>query len=102
MERVFGAIWAVLLVTALFAGVHYLQYANNLGVVAVITMLSLSLTLVRAFTGRLLPCFMMHLVFNGIQSLFIVFAPYIERLQHPERQSAAIVHLIESVLGHLG
>jgi len=28
---------------------------------------------VRARTGRLLPCFVIHLVFNGVQSVIIVF-----------------------------
>jgi membrane protease YdiL (CAAX protease family) len=101
VERAFGAIWAVLLVTALFAGVHYLQYSNNLGVIAVITMLSLSLTLVRAFTGRLLPCFMMHLVFNGIQAIYIIMAPYIEA--HSSRKTAAgAIQLIELFVRRLG
>jgi membrane protease YdiL (CAAX protease family) len=70
-------IWAVTIVTVLFAGVHVLQYFDNFGVVAVITMLSLSLTLLRARTRSLLPSFVLHLVFNGLQALFLVLQPFV-------------------------
>ncbi len=78
-KRTIGMVWAVVLVSTLFTFVHVFQYYNNLGVIAVISILSISLTLVRAYTGRLLPCFIMHMVFNGIQSLYIILAPYIEK-----------------------
>ncbi|HUS12926.1 MAG TPA: CPBP family intramembrane glutamic endopeptidase, partial [Pyrinomonadaceae bacterium] len=68
---------AVLLVSALFAGVHLLQYFDNFGVVAVITILSVSLTLVRARTGRLLPSFVIHLVFNTIQAAVLIVQPFV-------------------------
>ena len=74
----------------MFTGVHVVQYRNNLGVIAVISMLSVSLTLVRAFTGRLLPCFLMHLVFNGIQSIYIVLSPYLESTQHSDKAGLTI------------
>jgi membrane protease YdiL (CAAX protease family) len=77
LQRALGMIWAVLLVSALFAGVHLLQYFDNLGVVAVITLLSVSLTLVRAKTGRLLPSFVIHLVFNGIQATILIVQPFV-------------------------
>lgn len=77
LQRALGMIWAVAIVTVLFAGVHVLQYFDNFGVVAVITMLSLSLTLLRALTGRLLPPFVLHLVFNGLQALFLVVQPFV-------------------------
>lgn len=77
LQRALGMIWAVLLVSALFAGVHLLQYFDNFGVVAVITILSLSLTLVRARTGRLLPSFVIHFVFNGIQAAVLIVQPFV-------------------------
>jgi membrane protease YdiL (CAAX protease family) len=61
----------------LFAGVHVLQYYNNLGVMAVIVLLSVALTLVRARTGSLLPSYVMHLVFNGIQAIILVVQPFV-------------------------
>jgi membrane protease YdiL (CAAX protease family) len=94
LERAFGNICAVLVVAVMFAGVHVVQYRNNLGVIAVITMLSISLTLVRAFTGRLLPCFLMHLVFNGVQSIYIVLSPYLEATQHIDKAPSAAIRTI--------
>ena len=78
LQRALGMIWAVIIVSALFAFVHVFQYSNNFGVIAAISLLSLSLTVVRALTGRLLPCFVIHLIFNGLQSLYIIFEPYMK------------------------
>jgi membrane protease YdiL (CAAX protease family) len=77
IERTAGAKAAVILVTLLFAVPHVPQYWPNIGVISSITLLSVVLTLVRARTGRLLPCFVVHLVFNGIQSVIILFEPYL-------------------------
>jgi len=79
LQRVFGALWTVLIVSSLFAGVHVAQYRSNTGVIAVITLLSFALTLVRATTGKLLPSFMIHFVFNGIQSVLLVVQPFFEK-----------------------
>jgi membrane protease YdiL (CAAX protease family) len=67
-----GVVLTVVFVASLFALVHAYQYRNNLGVIGTIAILSFTLTYVRARTGRLLPCFVIHLVFNGIQSVIIV------------------------------
>jgi len=72
VRRATNTAFAVLLVSALFAFVHVQQYYNNLGVIAAITTLSLALTTVRATTGRLLPCVVIHAVFNGLQCLLLV------------------------------
>jgi hypothetical protein len=99
-QRTIGMIWAVVLVSTLFTFVHVFQYYNNLGVIAVISILSISLTLVRAYTGRLLPCFIMHMVFNGIQSIYIVLSPYIEKPSPGGEQKAqAIVYLARALYG---
>jgi hypothetical protein len=42
--------------------------------------LSIALTLVRAYTRRLLPCIIIHLVFNGIQAVLLIFEPYAQRI----------------------
>jgi uncharacterized protein len=78
-ERALGVIAAVVLVSLLFAGVHVAQYSNNIGVITVITVLSFTLTIVRAYTGSVIPSFIIHLVFNGIQSLILVLAPFIDK-----------------------
>ncbi|HEY3581131.1 MAG TPA: type II CAAX endopeptidase family protein [Pyrinomonadaceae bacterium] len=76
LEQALGRAVAIGAVSLLFAGVHVFQYQNNIAVIVVITMLSFTLTLMRAYTGKLLPSFVVHLVFNGIQSVVIVLAPF--------------------------
>jgi hypothetical protein len=99
-QRTIGAIWAIVFVSTLFTLVHVFQYYNNLGVIAVISILSISLTLVRAYTGRLLPCFVMHLVFNGIQSIFIIIEPYLPHsAPGDEQKAAALVCLVRAFHG---
>lgn len=101
-ERACGSAWAVLAVSVMFAGVHVVQYRKSLGVIAVITMLSVSLTLVRALTGRLLPCVVMHLVFNGVSSIYIVMQPYLESPQPSGKPTGVTIHVIESFISQLG
>lgn len=79
LRRLVGAGWAVSLVFLLFAVIHVPQYWPSYGVIGTILLLSFALTVIRARTGRLLPCFVIHLIFNGIQSVLIVFSPLIER-----------------------
>ena len=76
VERVLGRGVAIFSVSLLFAAVHVFQYVNNVAVITVITLLSFTLTFVRAYSGKLLPSFVIHLVFNGVQSLFIALAPF--------------------------
>lgn len=89
LQRAIGAVWAVVFVFALFALVHVPQYVTSLGAITAILILSLFLTFVRAYTGQLLPCVVIHLVFNGIQSFFIVFGPYLEKASPQQTATAA-------------
>ncbi len=100
-QKALGTRWAVAIVSAMFLAVHILQYYNNLGVLTVIMILSVALTLVRAYTGSLLPCFVIHLVFNGIQSLLLLLQPLLERYLPPTRQIEG-VQLVEGLVRHLG
>lgn len=100
-QRTMGTAWAVVLVSALFTLVHVLQYYNNLGVIAVISILSISLTLVRAYTGRLLPCFVIHMVFNGIQSIYIILMPYLEKPTTGSEHKAQALMMLTRALGGL-
>jgi membrane protease YdiL (CAAX protease family) len=86
-----SAIIAVLLVSAVFAGVHVAQYRNSLGVIAAISLLSLTLTASRAVTGRVLPGFIIHLVFNGVQSLGLVFFEKINKKPPPVAPTVALM-----------
>jgi len=79
VEKITGAVFATILVSLLFAGVHVVQYRDNIGVILVITVLSFTLTIARAVTGKLLPAFIIHLVFNGIQSVLIVLSGFIDK-----------------------
>jgi membrane protease YdiL (CAAX protease family) len=97
LRRVVGMGGAVLIVMSLFTAVHVPQYWPNFGVLSTILLLSLSLTLVRARTGRLLPCFVIHLVFNGLQSLMIVFEQYLpdlDKLLQRQGKGAALLTLL--------
>ncbi|HEV8204048.1 MAG TPA: type II CAAX endopeptidase family protein [Pyrinomonadaceae bacterium] len=77
LEKAAGVAVAIVIVSLLFAGVHVFQYRNNLAVIAVITLLSITLTVARAVTGKVLPAFIIHLVFNGIQSVLIVLGAFV-------------------------
>jgi membrane protease YdiL (CAAX protease family) len=79
LEKTVGMGVAIAFVSLLFAGVHVFQYYNNVSVILVITVLSIVLTTVRAITGKVLPSFIIHLVFNGIQSIFLVLAPFADK-----------------------
>jgi membrane protease YdiL (CAAX protease family) len=91
LQRALGMLWAVLVVSVLFTAVHVVQYYNNFGVIAVIAVFSISLTLVRALTRRLLPSYVMHLVFNGIQALFLLLQPLIEKYASEQKTAAALI-----------
>jgi membrane protease YdiL (CAAX protease family) len=101
LRRAVGVASAVALVSIMFAGVHVYQYYNNIAVIAVITLLSVTLTVVRAVTGKLLPSFMIHLIFNGIQSLILVFQPFFEKANTVVPNKLPATNLIEIVLRHL-
>jgi uncharacterized protein len=80
---------AIALVSIFFAAVHFVQYQNNLAVIGVITLVSITLTAVRAYTRRLLPCFVIHLVFNGIQAVIIVLYPFLPKPQSTPKPAPA-------------
>jgi uncharacterized protein len=75
IERALGKPAAVAVVTILFAGVHYIQYRASIAVLTAIFLLSLVLTVLRAATGKLLPCVATHLVYNGIQAIALIAVP---------------------------
>jgi membrane protease YdiL (CAAX protease family) len=97
LQRTVGMHWAIVGVLVLFTLVHVPQYWPNFGVIGAVGLLSLSLTLVRAYTGRLLPCFVMHLIFNGIQSILIILQPYLPPSLTGEEQKAAFFTLVSHV-----
>jgi len=84
IQRIIGVVGAIAIVSIMFAGVHVLQYRNNIGVILVITILSVTLTTIRALSDRLLPAFVVHLIFNGLQSLYLVLEPFIGKPEKVE------------------
>jgi uncharacterized protein len=76
-QRSLGVSGAVVLVTFLFALVHVPQYWGSPGTILLICLLSLVLTLVRVKTDNLLPCIILHTIFNGLQSVVLVLQPYL-------------------------
>ena len=96
-QRAIGRTGAIVLVAGLFAVGHVYQYWPNFGVISAIVLLSVALTMVRAFSGRLLPCFIIHFVFNGIQSIGIVVASYFRPPgSGAEHKAAAFLTLLHS------
>jgi membrane protease YdiL (CAAX protease family) len=97
LQRAIGRWFAVFVVAAMFAGLHVYQYRQNIGAILSISLLSFVLTFIRARTGRLLPCFVIHLVFNGVQSCIIVLEPYLRRLlEHwqPKPTTGLLVYIL--------
>jgi len=80
LRRLVGVGWAVAVVFLIFAVIHVPQYYPCYGVIGMILVLSFCLTAIRARTGNLLPCVLIHFVFNAVQAVFIVLAPYFERV----------------------
>ena len=96
LQRAIGMFWAIIIVLSVFAAIHVPQYQSNYGVISTILLLSVFLTLVRAYTGRLLPCVVMHFIFNGIQSALIVAQPYLQPYLQPIEPP--VVPVVEATL----
>jgi len=100
LQNLFGKVIAVIAVASAFAGLHVLQYWPNVAAIGSIAMLSVVLTLVRARTGRLLPCFAIHMIFNGIQSIIIVAEPYVRTLMdsYSHKTVTGVLYLLSGFL----
>ena len=75
LQRTAGSWLAIAIVTVLFTAVHVPQYLESPSTILLLALLSLILTLVRAKTGNLLPCVILHTLFNGIQSALLILNP---------------------------
>lgn len=78
LQRAVGTGLAVGFVTFLFSLVHLPQYYPSISTMILLTLLSLTLTLIRVYTGNLLPCIILHTIFNGVQSILLIAEPYIK------------------------
>ena len=89
LQRRTGRILSVLGVTFVFAAIHVPQYLPNYGAISAILILSLTLTCVRAYTGRLLPCVNIHTLFNSLSSVGILREPYLKSVPPTTEQPTA-------------
>jgi membrane protease YdiL (CAAX protease family) len=55
--------------------VHVPQYYPSYSTIFLLTVLSLTLTSIRVKTNNLLPCVVLHTLFNGLQSVFLIAEP---------------------------
>lgn len=77
-QRTIGVTGAFVLVTALFALVHVPQYYPSYSTMFLLTLISVILTLIRVTSGNLLPCIILHTIFNGLQSIFLILEPLVK------------------------
>jgi len=73
LQRSLGVRPTVVLVSLLFLAVHVPQYWGGWAGLTMLALLSLTLTVLRAATGSILPSVVLHYAFNGIQAIAIVF-----------------------------
>lgn len=94
LQKSFGVPIGVFLVTILFAAVHVYQYYPSYSTIFLICLLSLILTLVRVGTKNLLPCVVLHTLFNGIQSLLLILQPYLN-LDTTREPAVSFIHFFK-------
>ena len=97
LQRRVGMLWGVAGVMMIFALIHVPQYYPSFGAISTIGVLSLSLTLLRAYSGRLLPCVVVHTIFNGLASVAILLEPYFKDVptvtDEPTTSAALLPHV---------
>lgn len=94
LRKSLGAWGAIAIVTLIFAIIHVPQYLPNYGTILAICLLSLVLTLIRSWTGNLLPCVLIHTIFNGIQSVLIILQPYLPIDEAPPVESSPVFQIV--------
>jgi membrane protease YdiL (CAAX protease family) len=90
-QRTFGIPAAFLFVTLLFALVHVPQYYPSVSTILLLTLLSVILTSIRVKTGNLLPCVILHTLFNGLQSVFLLLEPLLKDAETPAQAVSAVL-----------
>ncbi len=90
-QRALGVPAAFALVTFLFAIIHVPQYWPSYSTIFLLGVLSIILTAIRVKTNNLLPCIILHTLFNGIQSVFLLAEPLLPKPEL-QQQAAAFLH----------
>lgn len=92
-QRKFGVPAAFIFVTFLFSVIHWPQYWPSYSTIFLLTLLSLTLTAIRVVSKNLLPCIILHTLFNGLQSVVLIIEPYVKTLEGTE-QPVVIIELL--------
>jgi uncharacterized protein len=92
-QRTMGVTAAFIVATLLFALVHVPQYWPSYSTILLLTFLSFILTAIRVKTGNLLPCIILHTLFNGLQSIFLIISPPEKLPEVPEKIAAFLMSL---------
>ena len=91
-QRKFGVGVAALFATLLFVAVHVPQYSSDASpdyaTIIMLLVLSAVLTLIRIRTNNLLPCIILHTLFNALQSVFLIIEPYLQTSETPNPVAA--------------
>ncbi len=93
-QRTFGIPVAVFLVTLLFAAVHVPQYYPSYSTILMICLLSLVLTMIRVKSENLLPCIILHTIFNGVQSIALVVGTFYDQKPVIENAQPALSYFL--------
>ncbi len=100
-QRTFGVLFAIIMVTFVFALVHFPQYWGDYSTLITLTFLSLVITLIRVKTDNLLPCIAFHFLINGIQSLVLVFQPYLPESLDATKPAEAAFVVVQTIFTYL-
>ena len=95
LQRSVGVSTAIGITTLLFALVHLPQYYPSVSTMILLTLLSLVLTLVRVKTHNLLPCVILHTIFNAVQSLALIAQSYVNPDGTADDAVAAVINFIK-------
>lgn len=77
-QRTLGVPAAFVIATLLFSIVHVPQYYPSYSTIFLLCLLSVVLTSIRVWSGNLLPCIILHTLFNGLQSIILILEPYMK------------------------
>jgi membrane protease YdiL (CAAX protease family) len=98
LQRTIGVKGAVIFVLGLFTLIHVPQYWPNLGVISAVALLSIVLTIVRARSGRLLPCIVIHMAFNAVQAAILLVEPYAQRFLPTTKPAVPTISILFSLI----
>lgn len=93
-QRKIGVPAAFIVVTFLFALVHVPQYWPSFSTIFLLALLSVTLTAIRVKTNNLLPCVILHTLFNGLQSVILIMEPNLKTVEVQE-QTAAFLRIFQ-------